>query len=168
MQHDWLEVEEEQAEIAARRPPDPIEESGFVSIGGGVRRAVTIAGAKFAIAPDCESPIEAMLGGRLKLLVDGWNTAREPKLTLVPQYQLQRFCYDFAILCGETLVMAIECDGKEFHSSEAARANDKAKTAAIHAAGAEMQRFSGSHIFRWESDCAAFVGECLNRKFGQA
>jgi very-short-patch-repair endonuclease len=166
--NDWLEDEE--AEIAAARvvPFQSSEEAGFAAFGGAVRRAVEVAGAAFAIAPDCESPIEATLGARLKLLIDQWNGEREPKLELVPQYPLLRFRYDFGIVADGKLIAAIECDGKEFHSSEEAQANDAAKNVAVWRAGAEIFRFTGSLIFRFDAECASDVRVFLEHKFKEA
>lgn len=158
MQHRFLEDEED--EIANFRAEDrPSEEAGFVQLSGAIGRAVAVAGAAFDIAPSCESPIEATLGARLKLLIEQW-----PDLCLVPQYQLHRFRYDFAIVHGTKLIAAIECDGKDFHSSEAARANDRAKNVAIWAEGAEIFRFTGSDIFRHDVNCVASVEEFLQGK----
>lgn len=161
-------LEDEEADYAAlrSRDADPLEEHGLVSIGGAINRAVSVAGAKFAIAPECESPIEATMGGRLKLMVEEWNAKNALKIKLVQQYQLHRFRYDFAILLAdETLILAIECDGRDFHSSDEARANDANKNKAIWALGAEIFRFSGSKIFRREADCIARVEAYLKQKF---
>ncbi len=106
------------------------------------------------------------LGARLSLAIDIWNKDCEPKLTLVPQYQLNRFRYDFAILAGEALILAIECDGKDFHSSEAQRANDAAKDALIYSMGANIRRFTGSNIFRHDENCVASIMLYLCQKYG--
>lgn len=165
MQHRFLEDEEAEIAAANRQDREPVEVSGFTSIAGAIGRAVAVAGAAFQIAPNCDSPIEAMLGAHLKLLIDKWNAERTPELTLVPQYELVRFRYDFGIVAGGKLVAAIECDGKDFHSSNEARANDAAKNVAIWKTGAEIFRFSGSQIFRRDVGCVAGIETFLRGRF---
>lgn len=168
MQHDFLEDEEEAIRAAMESTRfQPSEEDGLVGIAGAARKTLAVAGAALAIAPNTESPIEATLGARLHLLVDQWNSEGPPALLLVPQYPLHRFRYDFGIVCGGKLVAAIECDGQEFHSSEAAQANDRAKNVAAWQAGAEIFRFTGSMIFRRDTDCVALVEEFLKAQFGR-
>jgi very-short-patch-repair endonuclease len=91
----------------------------------------------------CESHIEVDLGVALLLSLDGRRFA------LRPQFPLQRFRYDFAIesVAGQVLLL-IECDGKEFHSTPQQRANDRAKNEAAAAAGFRLARVTGSEIFR--------------------
>lgn len=80
--------------------------------------------AAFAIRPSCESPIEVMLGARLTVALD---KIEESRLSLSFQYPLGRYRYDFAITREKKLIALIECDGKEFHSTEAQISNDRAK-----------------------------------------
>ncbi len=165
-EHRFLEDEEAELEAVNRRERPPTEEWGLTSLAGGVGRALAVAGAAFEMAPKTESPIEATLGARLSLALDIWNKDCEPKLTLVPQYQLKRFRYDFAILSGEKLVLAIECDGKDFHSSDAQRANDAAKDALVRSLGADVARFTGSKIFRDDTDCVETIMFYLCKIYG--
>ena len=163
MQHRFLELEEEaQAEAKRRYVSPPSEEEGLVPLGSAAARFVDVAGAARSIAPQTESPIEATLGARLKLLIDQW-----PDLLLVPQYHIGRFRYDFAIVKGTKLIVAIECDGKDYHSSEAAQANDRAKNVAVWGVGAEIFRFTGRQIFRRDVDCVASVEAFLLDKCGR-
>lgn len=166
--NDWLEVEEEELAAARSVPFQPSEENGFVPFAGAIKRAVDIAGAAFKIAPECESPIEATLGAHLKLLIDQWNGERSPKLELIPQYPLLRFRYDFAIVADGQLIAAVECDGKEFHSSDEARANDAAKNVAVWRTGAEIFRFSGSSIFWRDAELVLGIKKFLFSKFREA
>lgn len=165
-EHKFLEDEEADYEALRRREPDPTEERGLAPLAGGVARALAVAGAAFDMAPKTESPIEATLGARLSLAIDIWNKDCEPKLTLVPQYQIKRFRYDFAILAGDRLVLAIECDGKDFHSSESQRANDAAKDALVRSIGADVTRFTGSKIFRDDAACVEKIMFLLCKKYG--
>ncbi len=161
MRHDFLELEEEERIESERRyMPQSSEEDGLRPFGSLADRVVQVARAARSIAPQTESPIEATLGARLKLLIDQW-----PNLSLVPQYSLHRFRYDFAIVEGTKLIAAIECDGKDYHSTEAAQANDKAKNLAVWALGAEIFRFTGSQIFRRDVACVADVEAFLVGKF---
>ena len=165
--NDWLEDEEEQLRQARLVEFQPSEEAGFVGLAGAALRAVAVVGAALEMAPDCESPIEVALGARLKLLIDQWNEEHTPQLELVPQYPLLRFRYDFGIVAGGKLIAAIECDGRGYHSSEAAQANDAAKNVAVWSVGAEIFRFTGTAIFLFEAECAADVENFLRTKFKQ-
>lgn len=169
MQHnDWLEIEEEELAAARSAPFQPSEENGLSPFASAIKRAVAIAGAALDIAPECESPIEATLGAHLKLLIEQWNSERAPGLELVPQYPLLRFRYDFGIVSDGRLIAAVECDGKEFHSSDEARANDAAKNVAVWRAGAEIFRFSGSSIFRRDAELVLGIKKFLISKFREA
>jgi very-short-patch-repair endonuclease len=163
MRHDFLEDEEEELKRARIVEFQASEEAGFGALSGAVAAVVAAA----EIGADCESPIEFSLGGQLKLMVDWWNRERRPPLDLVPQYHLSGFRYDFGLLAdGGKLIAAIECDGKAYHNSEAARANDAAKDAAVMAAGAKIFRFTGSEIFRGARECAWGVCQFLHTRFG--
>jgi hypothetical protein len=79
------------------------------------------AGAKLALAlrPVCEE-----LGWTFSV-----GAQSDADVSLQPQYPLQRFRYDFAILAkgqSQPLVL-IECDRKVFHSTEEQQANDRLK-----------------------------------------
>lgn len=163
MPHDFLEDQEERA--ARKLEEYPFEEGGFVGLANGIRKALAVAGAAHSIAPKTESPIEATLGARLQLMIDAWNKDRKPELALIPQYPLYRFRYDFAITADARLIAVIECDGKDFHSSEAARLNDAAKNVAVWKMGVEIFRFSGSKIFRDDVRCVDQIGAYLDSKY---
>jgi very-short-patch-repair endonuclease len=165
--NDWLEQEEEELREARRTEFQASEEVGLVSFSSAVQRAVAVAGAAVGMAHDCESPIEVALGSQLKLLIEIWNESLTPQLELVPQYPLLRFRYDFGIVADSKLIAIVECDGKDFHSSEAAQANDAAKNVAAWRAGAEVFRFPGSEIFRRDAYCAECVVSFLRSKFKQ-
>jgi very-short-patch-repair endonuclease len=51
----------------------------------------------------------------------------------------------------------IECDGKEFHSTDEQIANDLAKDALAAKSGILLYRFSGSQIFRELDRCTQQV-----------
>jgi very-short-patch-repair endonuclease len=102
----------------------------------------------------CESPIEIDLGARLLRTL---STAH----LLVPQFRLQRFRYDFAII--RQLVL-IECDGKQWHSTPEQLANDQRKDEAARKIGAPLLRFTGSEIFNDVNGCAERVLRELHRQ----
>lgn len=81
----------------------------------------------------CESPIEKRV---LKAL---WM--RDYKATT--QYPIRRYRIDLAL---PEYRLAIECDGKEFHSSKKAKAHDRKRDAYLRSIGWKTLRFSGSKI----------------------
>ena len=103
-----------------------------------------------AIAPDCESPIEIDLGARLSTAM---RAIDDRALALVPQYELGPYRYDFAVVRDSNPLMLIECDGREFHSTEAQLANDRAKDDFAAQKSLLLLRFSGSDIYRDGRDC---------------
>lgn len=115
------------------------------------------------IAPDCESPIEVELGAWLRRAIEA---LADEKLQLVPQYVLRPFRYDFAITRNGRPVAFVECDGKDFHSTQEQLANDRAKDKLAEKQGVPMFRFSGSEIVRDGKDCARDI-LCALRYRGQ-
>jgi very-short-patch-repair endonuclease len=102
----------------------------------------------------CESPIEIDLATRVTkaLRVIGDDT-----LSLVPQYVLGPYRYDFAIVRGGRTnpVVLVECDGKEFHSTPEQLLNDTAKNRLAKARGTILLRFAGAEIYREPGLCVA-------------
>jgi very-short-patch-repair endonuclease len=96
----------------------------------------------------CESPIERILQDHLVPCAKQWD------MTVLPQYPVDKFRFDFAIAIRGRVVSVIECDGKAFHSSSQARANDHRKSAAARAAGLIVSRFTGNEIYRRPKQCA--------------
>lgn len=109
----------------------------------------------------CESPIERdMLAA---LMAGNWSFCESPfvpvhslrdkeapikdaPVVLIPQFAFGRFRLDFAILCrGEgkkPRILAVECDGKEFHDPEADRLRDRQ----LEAFGIDVFRATGKSI----------------------
>ncbi|WP_311765621.1 endonuclease domain-containing protein [Peribacillus frigoritolerans] len=81
----------------------------------------------------CQSPIEKRV---LKAL---W--IRDYKATA--QYPIRRYRIDVAL---PEYRLAIECDGKDFHSSKKAKAHDRKRDAYLKSIGWKTLRFSGSTI----------------------
>jgi len=82
-----------------------------------------------------ESPIEASLLREFHLL--GYY----PK----PQYWIGKYRIDLAF---EKERLAIECDGKDWHSSESQKENDRQKDEFLKGHGWKVLRIKGSDIFR--------------------
>jgi hypothetical protein len=97
------------------RPPTEEATGNFRPIFSFVPDLVDNWAAAATIAPNCESPIEIELGARLIIAM---RIIDDPSLKLIPQYVLGAYRYDFAITRKERLVALIECDGKDFHSTE--------------------------------------------------
>lgn len=96
----------------------------------------------------CESPIEHQLAAHLVDHAERWG------FTVVPQFKLGNFRYDFAIKWDGHVVALVECDGAEFHSTskQIARDADKDRLAERH--GYAMFRYSGRQIYRDAHKCA--------------
>jgi len=95
-----------------------------------------------------------MLGARLTVAL---RLIEDSRLSLSIQYPLGRYRYDFAITREEKLIALIECDGKEFHSTEAQIRNDRAKDKLAAEKGVPIFRFSGSEIFKNEKECVLLI-----------
>jgi very-short-patch-repair endonuclease len=131
-------------------PPSEEATGELKPISSIITSAVEIMASAVTIAPDCESPIEVELGARLS---DAIRLIGDPSLLLVPQYVIQRYRYDFAITRMGMPIAHIECDGKDFHSTEDQLANDRAKDDLAAKEGVLLFRFSGSEIFNDGKDC---------------
>jgi len=83
----------------------------------------------------CESPIERRV--YLGLL--------QHRLHATPQYRLGRYRIDLAF---PSQMVAIECDGKDFHTSPKQKAHDKKRDIFMQEKGWKVLRFSGKRIYR--------------------
>ncbi|ARK30760.1 endonuclease domain-containing protein [Halalkalibacter krulwichiae] len=83
----------------------------------------------------CESPIERRL---YNALVNNGYVVR----TQVP---CGKYRIDLALIGSK---LAIECDGKAYHSSPAQKAHDRRKNAFLRKHGWKVLRFSGKRIYR--------------------
>lgn len=105
-----------------------------------------------SILDACESPIERKLGAALLFVFDTFFPP--DSVTLVPQYLLANYRYDFAIVFigqletynGNGLVFLIECDGKEFHGDKELD-RDVAKDRLAIEVGSHCLRYRGSDIY---------------------
>jgi very-short-patch-repair endonuclease len=83
----------------------------------------------------CESPIERRLYDAL--VVRGY--------TVSTQVRCGKYRIDLALVGPR---IAIECDGKAYHSSPEQKAHDRRKDAYLHKNGWKVLRFSGRQITR--------------------
>lgn len=138
--------------------PQEAPTGDFVPLRMALVKAIDCAAESLCMSGVTESPIETIFGAKLAMALRpvcdelGWTFSvgaqSDADVCLQPQYQLQRFRYDFAILArgqSQPLIL-IECDGKEFHSTEEQQANDRLKDEAAVKAGTQLVRFSGSEI----------------------
>lgn len=119
----------------------------------------------------CESPIErdmlaALMSGcwgfcdspfvPVHSLRDKEAPIKDAPVVIIPQFPFGRFRLDFAILCrgeGKPRILAVECDGKEFHDPEADRLRDKQ----LEAFGIDVFRATGKSINAAVYDIADLV-----------
>jgi very-short-patch-repair endonuclease len=85
----------------------------------------------------CESPIERKLYDALTF--NGYDVHTQVKCG---PYRI-----DLALFIGSKK-LAIECDGKAYHSSPRQKAHDRKKNAYLRKNGWEVLRFSGRQIYR--------------------
>jgi hypothetical protein len=159
------------------REPEEAPTGQFRPFSVALSKAIETVAETFSIAAVTESPIESIFGAKFALALRplckdiGWNFTvgtGDADIVLHPQYVLGRFRYDFAVLANGRAkpVLLIECDGKEFHSTEGQRANDRLKDAAASNAGMRLIRFSGSEINSDIDSCVTYaLTACLGAVF---
>lgn len=91
-----------------------------------------------------ESPIEQMLYEELQRL--GYYP--------VPQYKVGRYRIDLAF---PEKMIAIECDGKQWHSSDDQKQNDERREEYIKSCGWKVIRVTGSDIYEYATAIADAV-----------
>lgn len=114
------------------------------------------------ISAHTESQIETMMGAALIIYgpylqlirydenwPDGW--------LLIPQMPLLWYRADWAIIRPDRKIAVVECDGREFHTSEEAIAHDRKRDDEMNAIGVRVYRFTGSEIYRNAAQCAKKV-----------
>jgi very-short-patch-repair endonuclease len=137
-----------------------------VTIGAALIKAVDRAAASVLTSGAADSPIETILGAAVLLwfrnagkplmlcLPESLEKAKGG-LMFVPQFKWSIYRSDWAIYNPKTSgAMLLECDGKDFHSSEDQIAHDRRKDAAAHDRGYLTMRFTGSQIHRDADGCA--------------
>lgn len=83
----------------------------------------------------CESPIERRL----------YDTLRNNGYVVTTQVQEGPYRIDIALRGAK---IAIECDGKAYHSSPSQKAHDRKKDAYLRTQGWKVLRFPGSRIYK--------------------
>lgn len=144
-----------------------------VSLGAALDKAVGRVAAAMRIGDSAESPIEVQIGAaiseffrradhplKLCLTLDPSNLADE--LVLVPQFSWSYYRSDWAILNpSKEGALLIECDGRDFHSSDEQKAHDRRKDLAALERGYLTLRFTGTQIFRDADKCAQQVFDAV-------
>jgi very-short-patch-repair endonuclease len=140
-------------EINHERPRNRGSFGPVAVLATGVLDSIAIA---MEIGSLCDSEIEVDLA---VTLTKALRVIDDPSLSLRHQLHLGRFLYDLYIKRegrSKPLVM-IECDGKEFHSTDEQIAKDRAKDTLAAKSGILLLRFSGSQIFRELDRCTQQV-----------
>lgn len=164
-----------------------LEDNGaycFKSFGQVLERVVYSAGVARDIAQETESPIEAIFGVAATRVLSrthnrnmpqfGFDRAREvvevdyPQVVMIPQFWWGNYRIDWAFHANflEQPWVFVECDGRDFHSSDEQIARDAKRDARIRAAGIPTLRFSGSDIYRHADECAMVVLGEIGTQYG--
>jgi very-short-patch-repair endonuclease len=127
----------------------------------------------------CESPIEQMMLSCLMFVSSGYGPSfaecraqdflmppPASGLCVVPQYKVSDYRIDLALFCrgfnGDVLMLAIECDGHEWHEKTKEQAKrDRKRDRALQALGWQTMRFTGSEIFEDAMACVDEIGNAL-------
>lgn len=125
------------------------------------------------IGGNCDSPIEYEIGAAillyferaghpLKLCKTLDKNGVHEGLLLVPQFAWSFYRSDWAVYSPRSRsAFLIECDGKDFHSSDAQRAHDAKKDRAALERGFLTMRFTGSQIHRDADGCAQKIYDAV-------
>lgn len=115
-----------------------------------------------------KSPIEQILVSGMMFLTDGYNEIYATNGLIpdyinhwgtyfIPQYRIGSYTADFAIICqhnDKMKMIAVECDGHDFHEKTKAQAgHDKKRDRYFTAQGFKILRFTGSEIYQKVDEC---------------
>jgi very-short-patch-repair endonuclease len=159
--------------------------STFNMIGEQSPIVVDNAAVAAAIAPNTESPIEVIFGAEaFKFFRAKYTKHQSMKFALckqkeedrfttgdytllMPQYKWRNFRIDWAVKVTflQQPYFFIECDGREFHSSEEQQLRDRKKNEAASAVGIPIFRFSGRDIDRNAAACIRLVFLQIKKQF---
>lgn len=132
-----------------------------------------------SLAPFTESPIEVLFGAEFITFVgsigmkfahcshlDQNNFGRDCIL-LMHQYPWKNYRIDWAIKVSflQQSLFFVECDGREFHSSEAQIARDRRKDSEAIEEGIPLFRFTGSELERNASACARLLYDKIEQQY---
>lgn len=143
-----------------RRPEydDEVPIKPPVQIGQAIVPVIDRLTIAYTLNPETESPIETILGAELLL-----RAQDEPSIQFKPQYVWRRYRIDWAALHSESKkpLAFVECDGRDYHTSDQQRARDASRDAECASAGIKVFRFTGSEINRASRWCADQVFDHL-------
>ena len=99
----------------------------------------------------------------------GLDGNRADSFACAPQVQIGPYRTDFCFIAdcvyGEFLLVAVECDGHEFHErTKEQAAHDRSRDRAMTRAGIHVMRFTGSEIHRDAEGCFQEVYDYLMDK----
>jgi very-short-patch-repair endonuclease len=137
-----------------------------------------------SIVPDTESPIEVLFGAEAVKFFQGLykdhrtmtfvrchqadeNTFAGDHTLLMPQYKWRNYRIDWVVKISflKQPYFFIECDGRDFHSSEQQILRDRTKDEAIMNAGVQIFRFSGSELERNSLACVKIVHSATKAQY---
>lgn len=116
-----------------------------------------------------DSPIEQLLGEYLPTITNGYDDVQFdafPDAFSDPEwaayFRCQQVLYDYrvdfcfkTVLRGDYRILALECDGHDFHErSKAQAARDRKRDRTPVKAGIKVIRFTGSEIYNRPAACA--------------
>lgn len=110
-----------------------------------------------AAADLCESPIEEKLLGALRASLEVAEADLGLEIEITPQLRVGRYRLDFGVVAcrgGLEVNVAVECDGREFHSEREDRERDRNRDHDIAEFGWSTMRFTGATIHRQPLGCA--------------
>lgn len=156
----------------------------FRTIGGVLPNVIERAAIANSISKLTESPIETLFGTEaIKFYQELYrdhrtmtffrghqsdeNTFIGDHTLLMPQYKWNNYRIDWVVKVSflKQPYFFIECDGRDFHSSEQHILRDRAKDEAIRNAGIHIFRFSGSELDRNALACVKIVHSATRSQF---
>ena len=127
-----------------------------------------------AFLSHCESPIEALMGialwRQMPSLAEGHIFAQYKALDgkYRVDFLLNPFWYQTPEEPLPQLLIAVECDGHEFHEkTKEQAAADKRRDRDLTRAGLRVMRFTGSEIYRDALKCAAEVDAVIDEEYNR-
>lgn len=132
-----------------------------------------------SIAPETESPIEVLFGVEFTKFISSTrlkftrchqsveNDFGRDHILLIPQYCWRNFRIDWAIKVPflKQPLYFVECDGRDFHSSDAQIARDQRKDSEVLQAGIQIFRFTGSELERNTAACVRVTFDVIERQY---
>ena len=146
-------------------------ENHWISLGEVVPLVLARCAVGALVTGRCESPIEVIFGTSLLFVHPhvqflGLDDVRDfSRPCLIPQFWWRKYRIDFALCAAGKIEpgVFVECDGREFHSTDEQLARDRAKDELASLAGITMMRFSGAEIHQHYDICAGLAMAALAR-----